>query len=413
MRLFLDNYKGFVDTIISIKDVNFLVGENSSGKTSVLKLLEVISSPRFWFQPEFNFEDIELGYFSEIVNRNNKKDNSFRIGIDFDVKESSGFIHKFFWLEFVERNSKPIVHKFKFTSAEKSILCIFESETRVVYFQKDFEQDEDFYNWVHDIKTFENLEKSDVALHYNVPFAAVWSMVENKINSDNINRIYVPIPFNRVQRFAPIRATPKRWYESYAISYNSNGEHTPLLLKELLHSSKSKSLIAKLEYFGKESGLFDSIEVSDIIKDYPFELRVKYGRLSMNLTNVGYGVSQVLPLIVELLISKNQTFAIEQPEVHLHPRAQAAFGSFIHDIVTKNKNRLIIETHSDFLINRFRYMVSKSHKRINAQILYFIRNGQGTHVYELPINNKGVLSGDKLSDYMTFFMDEELKMLEI
>ena len=45
MRLFLDNYKGFVDTIISIKDVNFLVGENSSGKTSVLKLLEVISSP--------------------------------------------------------------------------------------------------------------------------------------------------------------------------------------------------------------------------------------------------------------------------------------------------------------------------------------------------------------------------------
>ena len=180
-----------------------------------------------------------------------------------------------------------------------------------------------------------------------------------------------------------------------------------------MHSSKSKSLIAKLEHFGKESGLFDSIEVSDIIKDYPFELRVKYGRLSMNLANVGYGVSQVLPLIVEFLISKNQTFAIEQPEVHLHPRAQAAFGSFIHDIVTKNKNRLIIETHSDYLINRFRYIVSKSHKKINAQILYFIRDGQGTHVYELPINNKGVLSGDKLSDYMTFFMDEELKMLEI
>lgn len=63
MELYIDNYKGFSDTLITFDDVNFFVGENSTGKTAVLNLLEVISQPNFWVVPDFNSDDIELGYF--------------------------------------------------------------------------------------------------------------------------------------------------------------------------------------------------------------------------------------------------------------------------------------------------------------------------------------------------------------
>ena len=52
--LYLDNYKGFVKTFIPFLDVNFFVGENSTGKTAILNLLNILSTPSFWISPEFN-----------------------------------------------------------------------------------------------------------------------------------------------------------------------------------------------------------------------------------------------------------------------------------------------------------------------------------------------------------------------
>lgn len=54
--IFLDNYRGFTDTLVPIKDVNFLVGENSTGKTSVLAILKLLSPPDFWLQNEFDLK---------------------------------------------------------------------------------------------------------------------------------------------------------------------------------------------------------------------------------------------------------------------------------------------------------------------------------------------------------------------
>ena len=67
--LYIDNYKGFVDTYIPFEDVNFLVGNNSTGKTSIVNLITLISNPSFWMNPNFNTETIEMGYFDDIEQR--------------------------------------------------------------------------------------------------------------------------------------------------------------------------------------------------------------------------------------------------------------------------------------------------------------------------------------------------------
>lgn len=104
------------------------------------------------------------------------------------------------------------------------------------------------------------------------------------------------------------------------------GEHTPLLLKKLLsdNSQKARTIIAELNKYGKESGLFDELVIEGENEEKPFSIEVKYDNMRLNLKNVGYGVSQVLPIIIEMLTSKGEYFCVQQPEVHLHPRAQAA-----------------------------------------------------------------------------------------
>ena len=66
--LYVDNFRGFTDTYIPIKDVNFLVGENSTGKTSILSLLCLLRSSVFWLGQSFNNDEVELGQFGDIVN---------------------------------------------------------------------------------------------------------------------------------------------------------------------------------------------------------------------------------------------------------------------------------------------------------------------------------------------------------
>ena len=65
--LYVDNFRGFNDTLVPLCDVNFLVGENSTGKTSILSVLNLLSETRFWFEPEFNNEEIEFGNFEDIM----------------------------------------------------------------------------------------------------------------------------------------------------------------------------------------------------------------------------------------------------------------------------------------------------------------------------------------------------------
>lgn len=425
MELYLDNYKGFIDTIIPIKDVTFFVGENSTGKTSILKLLEVLSQPRFWLVPSFNNSEIELGYFSEIVNQLSEKKDSFSIGVYFDEDKDESPYTCYYWMQFKEKNSSPYLFSLKFIIENKSVWCDGIKENEFSYRVKDIADKVTFEDWVRDFDNYEEPQsiKADFPVDFSIGF--VRSVVEDQLSDhkhENIDDIHSfkclrPRDINQFQWIAPIRAKAKRWYESYKLDYSAEGGHVPVLLKKILESknAKSKKIVASLELFGKNSGLFDTLSVKDGgSSDTPFSLRAGYGKLSVNITNVGYGVSQILPPIVELLTTSNTSFAIQQPEVHLHPKAQAAFGEFLYSVASTQKNRIIVETHSDYLINRFRYVTSTTTKgKVTAEVLLFERDEKGTHVKPIPINSNGQFEGDAIEDYLKFFYDEELKMLEI
>ena len=126
---------------------------------------------------------------------------------------------------------------------------------------------------------------------------------------------------------APIRTKPRRIYDGLSREYSPEGEHSPFILKQRL---KSKHFAERLAEFGSASGLFEAVTTHTFGKGSrnPFEVLIRFKGAELNVENVGYGVSQALPLVVEFL-SREQArrFAVQQPEVHLHPRAQAALAA--------------------------------------------------------------------------------------
>ena len=176
----------------------------------------------------------------------------------------------------------------------------------------------------------------------------------------------------------------------------------------------------RLQEFGKAAGLFDEISIKRLGQrdSEPFQIQIRKSGSKLkgplrNLIDVGYGVSQALLVITELLRpDAPPLFLLQQPEVHLHPRAQAALGSLFCQIASRER-QLIIETHSDHLLDRVRMEVrdgSGALKPEDVSILFFERDGLDVHIHSLEIDGEGNVNNAPES-YRNFFMEETAKSL--
>ena len=221
---------------------------------------------------------------------------------------------------------------------------------------------------------------------------------------------------------APVRSRPSRTYDPARPAPDPEGRYVPTYLASVYFRDKSAwaDLKDKLEAFGRASGLFDEILVKPLGRREaePFQVQVrKFGGklkgLHRNLIDVGYGVSQALPIITELLRQEApSTFLLQQPEVHLHPSAQAALGSLFCRIAS-SRRRLIVETHSDHLLDRVRMDVrdgATGLKPDDVSILFFERRGLDVRIHSLRLDEHGNVLGQP-EGYRSFFMEETRRSL--
>ncbi len=136
------------------------------------------------------------------------------------------------------------------------------------------------------------------------------------------------------------------------------------------------------------------------------ELRVSTEQLDQmrDLTHVGVGVSQVLPIVVlALLAPAGSTLIFEQPELHLHPRVQSRLADFFLSMTLLSK-QCIVETHSEHIISRLRQRVATAASDQFAQkiTIYFVEALGGKSLYKkIKINHYG-----SISEWPRGFFDE-------
>ena len=220
----------------------------------------------------------------------------------------------------------------------------------------------------------------------------------------------------RPYALAPVRTKPRRTYDPIKDTPRPEGEHVPMVLAKSAagRGKKWQHLRDSLNNFGRESELFREIDVKRLGRkgSDPFQLRVKIAGHARNLLDVGYGVSQILPILVDSLSPERDTILLQQPEVHLHPRAQAEIGTFLAKLVKEQQMRFIVETHSDHILDRIRLDIRDKRTLHHDQvlILYFARDGTASTIHPLTLDEYGNVQGAPRS-YREFFFREEKRHL--
>jgi hypothetical protein len=221
----------------------------------------------------------------------------------------------------------------------------------------------------------------------------------------------------RPYAFAPIRTRPQRTYDPIKDTPSPEGSHVPMILAQTFSSDSEgwSKLVEALDAFGQESGLFSDVSVHRMGSKTsgPFQVNVKISGPHRNLMDVGYGVSQVLPILVDSITAPERTtFLIQQPEVHLHPKAQAELASFLCLQSRQKRHKFVIETHSDSVVDRIRMEV-RAKDNLTAQdvaLLYFERSDGGVVIHDLRIDDYGNIVNAP-PGYRQFFLEEERRLL--
>lgn len=217
---------------------------------------------------------------------------------------------------------------------------------------------------------------------------------------------------NRIVPLGPLRQRVDRYFQSGGnpvLTIGPDGAGMPeFLLKErgfLFSLNRCLSERLSLNYEVNISQVTKSIP--DLFQIRLRDLKAKGKRVHVALTDVGVGVSQILPIVVQALFQKDSIVTVEQPELHIHPKLQADLGDvFIEGIKKENPNQFIIETHSEHLILRLLRRIRESYDvesiAPNSRpltpddvcVLYVQRGPAGSTVTELPITPDGDFSKD-------------------
>ena len=130
-----------------------------------------------------------------------------------------------------------------------------------------------------------------------------------------------------------------------------------------------------IAYWLREMGLIDSFRVEEIAKDsnrWQARVQIHKGGPVALLTDVGFGVSQVLPVVTLLqYVPEGSTVILEQPEIHLHPLAQANLADVIIQAATHRRVQIILESHSEHLLLRLQRRVAEGSVSADDIKLYF------------------------------------------
>ncbi len=450
----IENFRCFREQQTArLAPLTLLVGENSTGKTSFLALLRVMDDLTHGPAPSFKRPPYDLGSFDEIahyrggrggraetfsvevaamsMSANARSQGEWRLAIQFG-KEGTAPVPvyrraclgkvddrgngKNTWITVDSRSSSIKVGTKRGTwniSESYTLQLSMASISRILF---------DLCT----TKTPSDMCKPEGnSLSPTVDDIKDWGSLINEITAIR----QLPYAFAS----APVRSQPHRTYDPARPAVDPEGDYVPMFLAEL--SSRQPKVWEKLkqglENFGRSAGLFDEIRIRHFGTSHsnPFQVQVrKSGQKNRkgpwrNIMDVGYGVSQTLPIITELLRedaigqrrsrnSRPRQFLLQQPEVHLHPSAQAALGSLFCQVVGP-KRQLIVETHSDNLMDRVRMDVRdgvSGLKPEDVSILFFERHGLDVRIHSLRIDKEGNVL-DAPDGYRQFFMDEMTRSL--
>ena len=415
-----------------IRPLTFLIGENSTGKTTTLGCLQVLAD-YLAREVRVNFDrsPYRMGVFKDIVTSSRPAETDFKLGFSLHNKgEEISYI-----VEFMKRKEgfDPVINTVRLKFRDGKVLFKRAGVARG-------ERHSPFQRVQHRGKNNFTVECEEEFMDRPLPIVHLpmfFFTEEANGRSEPANALvnYLKKKGQAIEAISfmfslasmpPVRSSPERNYSPSAMTDDPAGSDMPmqLLRMETTRKDEWESLTAKLAEFGKESGLFKAVRIKKFGKSGgPFQLQFKVRSHSSSILDVGYGVSQILPILVRILHepramphfmkAQRRYFLIQQPEVHLHPRAQAEFSSLLAGLAGQGKRGFIVETHSDNIIDRARIEIRrKTIKPEDVSLIYLQAAKGGVKVHNIKFDEMANML-DVPAGYRKFFAREGDRLMGV
>ncbi len=453
-NLTLENYKVFRElNNLKIKPITVLCGANSCGKSTIIQSMLLLKQTFESRQTNsgilLNGRWLHVGFPQSIVHKRNL-DNEMKLEFTFrasDVQKEIRNVATIFFRAFRKSGERVVGIKIKFTivlqwkkienkkQRENLVVKKWRVELKPVFKNNNAKEFTDMYKRVYN---FEHVQQRNYKFMFNekdnsyncklsVRFFGLFPSInsssfnieDNKDNVEKINEILLDLYFLKetlnglwksVRFIGPLREEPSRRYiyDNEVTEIGIKGENSAYI-----YVTEDETKIDKVFFYSKDTGKYENkgqmklSEAVDLwlscmgVENFKTEYNQDIIYLNMNATptddtevniaDVGFGVSQVLPIVLEgLRMGDGNTLLLEQPEIHLHPGLQMQLADYFIASALSKKN-YIIETHSEHLINRFvrRIMEDDTGKIKDLIGVYFIElSADGAVVREVKIDEK-------------------------
>jgi hypothetical protein len=429
-RIAAKNFKCFSSVDLRFPELTFLTGANSSGKSSLLDALLVpLQSEGFPFYLSLNGEFVAMGDFIE-MSFCKKPDRKVGINLEISSKEYGKCNYDTSWI-IDKHSSLPHLNHLLISNPHMRLEVAQLRKTEKFLLNLDF-----------DLKAYKKTKGYETAKTARPYIESVFIDKSNKKQkaADGIKRIFstdsihkklltgvseiqwrVSTQFGvlsvmnvlkdfkgRVNFIDSFRNAPERTYYEQAKSSKvgrAGENHIDQLIEwERQRSPYLKALIGILNASKLASGLSFRR-----IRGGRFEVRIKPNRGGVwsVLPDVGFGVSQFLPIVVaDIQLGRGSTLIVAQPEIHLHPSVQASLGDYFVEMIHAQDKHYIIETHSEYLLNRIRLLISKGKiEPSKIAVYHFQRQGCETKIYPIEFTKSGKIEGAPQDFFDTYMMD--------
>ncbi len=394
-QLRIKNFKGWKDTgTIRMAPISLFFGANSSGKSSIgqflMMLKQTVESPdrKAVFYPGGKNSAVQLGSYQEMVFHRDPENK-----IAFDYRWSLPEVLKFkdpvsgqafsgdklafnaeVGLGDKDQYTLILDHlKYELMEDEKTILSI--GMERKSHTKSEYKVDASNYTlkrergraWSPGAPIrFYGFPDVVVAYYKNIDFVQDLNLAHEKL-------------FRSLCYLGPLRTKAERLYSWTGIEPESvgyAGENTVAAILaarsrkiSLGYKRPAKPFEEIIAIKLKEMGLIEEFKVNPISEqrqEYEVKVRTKGSKDWVDLPDVGFGISQVLPVLVQCFYAPaGSIIFMEQPEIHLHPSAQSALADVMIDVINSRENgvdrdiQLVIETHSEHFLRRLQRRIAE------------------------------------------------------
>jgi len=354
----LKNFKCIKKKHFQLRNLNVLLGLNGQGKSSFIQSLLVLRQSKTTNKIFLNGDLIKLGTTKDVLYQYSKK-NDLSITLCFSGKQSFTTTYEYkIGADYLENEDKE----------QKGRIMLFESEYFLV--NKNFQ--------------YLNAQRIEPQSMNQTSYSKV--VDENNIGKHGEYTAY----------YIELRGTEEVHFEN--ILHKDSVIHDEVTNKPIVN----KTLINQINLWLGEISRGVSVRTTKVSSDF---VMLEYDFKQKNLghtnkfkpENVGFGISYALHVITALLIAKpGQMLIIENPESHIHPRGQAELGRLI-GLVAQNDVQIIIETHSDHLLNGIRVAVKEGDIDKDRVIAFYFEKivdttEQYARITDIEIDKNGTLS---------------------